>query len=67
MKEAGYKTKKYNLKVINLFFLRFYLFFRWGREGEGREKTSMCFASSAPPTGDLACNPGTCPDWESNQ
>ena len=20
-----------------------------------------------PPTGDLACNPGMCPDWESNQ
>ena len=24
-------------------------------------------ASRAPPTGDLACNPGVCPDWESNQ
>ena len=23
-------------------------------------------ASHAPPTGDLACNPGLCPDWESN-
>ena len=23
--------------------------------------------SPAPPTGDLACNPGMCPDWESNQ
>ena len=21
-------------------------------------------ASQAPPTGDLACNPGTCPVWE---
>ena len=20
-----------------------------------------------PPSGDLACNPGMCPDWESNQ
>ena len=24
-------------------------------------------ASYAPPTGDLASNPGMCPDWESNQ
>ena len=24
-------------------------------------------ASHVPPTGDLACNPGMCPDWESNQ
>ena len=24
-------------------------------------------ASCAPPTGDLACNPGMCPDWELNQ
>ena len=23
--------------------------------------------SNTPPTGDLACNPGMCPDWESNQ
>ena len=24
-------------------------------------------ASPTPPTGDLACNTGMCPDWESNQ
>ena len=24
-------------------------------------------ASRAPPTGNLACNPSMCPDWESNQ
>ena len=24
-------------------------------------------ASGTTPTGDLACNPGLCPDWESNQ
>ena len=27
----------------------------------------MCGCFSMPPTGDLACNPGMCPDWESNQ
>ena len=37
-----------------------------GREGE-REKHQCVVASHAPPTGDLARNPGMCPDWESNQ
>ena len=43
---------------------RFYLFiFRQrGRQGE---KHQCVVASHAPPTGDLACNPGMCPDWES--
>ena len=41
-------------------------------EGE-REKTfnvqeiHWLVASRAPPAGDLAHNPGMCPDWESNQ
>ena len=35
-------------------------------EGKG-EKHQCVVASHAPPTGDLACNPGMCPDWESNQ
>ena len=37
--------------------------------GEGRERgreTSVCGCLSWTPTGDLACNPGMCPDWESN-
>ena len=37
------------------------------REGErGGEKYQCVVASRMPPTGDLACNPGMCPDWESN-
>ena len=53
------------------FFLRFHLFmFRIrGRERKKR-KTSMVLshvvASCVPSTGDLACNPGMYPDWESN-
>ena len=45
--------------------------------GEGREKgrrrnievqeIHQSFASTTPQTEDLACNPGMCPDWESNQ
>ena len=34
------------------------------REGE---KHQCVVASCTPPTGDMACNPGMCPDWESNQ
>ena len=40
------------------------------REGEGKEKEGekhQCVvASHVPPTRELACNPGMCPDWESN-
>ena len=35
-----------------------------GREGE---KYQCVVAPGTPPTGDLAHNPGMCPDWESNQ
>ena len=35
------------------------------REREG-EKRHCVLASHMPPTGDLAHNPGMCPDWKSN-
>ena len=35
------------------------------REREG-EKDHCVVASRVTPTGDLACNPGMCPDWESH-
>ena len=58
------------LLLFFLLFKRFYLFiFRErGREG-GREgeKHQCVVASHTPRTGDLAHNPGMCPDWESNQ
>ena len=39
-----------------------------GSEGErGGEKHQCVVASHTPPVGDPACNPGMCPDWESNQ
>ena len=50
-------------------FLRFYLFiFReTGKEREREGKKHQCVvASHAPPTGDLAHNPGMCLDWELN-
>ena len=52
------------------FFKRFYLFiFRQkGREGEREGEKHQCVvASHVAPTRDLARNPGTCPDQESNR
>ena len=50
-------------------FVRFYLFiFRQrGREKEREGEKHQCVvASRVPCTGDLAYNPGMCPNWESN-
>ena len=45
-----------------------FIFRERGREGEREgEKYQCVVASRTPPTGDLACNPGMCPDWEWNQ
>ena len=51
-----------------MFFKRCYLFLERG-EGEREEEKhqSSVGASRTPPAGDLACNPGMCPDWELNQ
>ena len=55
---------------LNSYFQRFYLFIfkEWEREGERVGETyQYMVAFHAPPTGDLACNPGMCLDWESNK
>ena len=45
-----------------------YLFLEKGREGERKSEKQQCVVDSCmPPTGDLACKPGMCPDWELNQ
>ena len=45
-----------------------YLFLERGREGERKgEKYQCAVASHMAPTGDLALNPGMCPDWEAKQ
>ena len=53
-------TRLHFLKILFIYFLD---------RGEGREgEKHQCVAGShAPPTEDLACNPGMCPDWVSNQ
>ena len=51
--------------MISFFFLKILFLEREeGREKEG-EKHQYVVASCMPPTGDLAHNPGMCPDWES--
>ena len=56
------------LFIIFPFFKRFYLFiFRERREGERKVEKHQCMVTSnTRPTGDLAHNPGMCPDWELN-
>ena len=45
------------------FLFKIYLFRERGREGEREGKKHQCVvASRTPPTGDLAHNPGMCPD-----
>ena len=58
---------KIAISKIFYFFLKF-LFVHFQREGEREEEKHQCVvASCVPPTGNLAHNPGTCPDWEVNQ
>ena len=49
------------------FFKDFIYFLREGKGGRKEEKHQCVVASHLPPTGDLAHNPGTCPDWELNR
>ena len=55
--------------VSFFFFLKDFIYFlERGREGEREGENHQCVvASQVPPTGDLACNAGMCPDWELNQ
>ena len=54
------------LFFIFYFFKDFiYSFLERGKRGEIEgEKHKRVVVSHAPSTGDLACNPGMCPDWE---
>ena len=43
-------------------FIYLFLDRREGREKEKERNINVWFASCVPPTGDLVCNPGMCPD-----
>ena len=49
------------------FFKRFYFFTERQKGREKEKETSLRGRLLQAPTGDPACNPGMCPDWESNQ
>ena len=50
-----------------LFVFKDFIYFRQkGREGEREVEKHQCVFAFVRPTGDLARNPGTCTDWESN-
>ena len=57
----------FHLAFCNLrIFKVFYLFLERRRKGGRGGETSMCGCLSRTSPGDLACNPGMCPDWELN-
>ena len=50
-----------------MFLKTLFIFREWGRDGDREgEKCQCVVASHVAPTGDLARNPGMCPDWELN-
>ena len=51
---------------IALYILFIYLEGKRGREKERERNINVRLSLVCPPTGDLACNPGMYPDWESN-
>ena len=64
------KAEGHGGRLETLFFKRFYLFISRERVREGEregEKHQCVVASHVPPTGDLACNPDMCSDWELNR
>ena len=59
-------------KISFIYFLNSIYFIFREREWEGKRKgernINVWLSLACPlPAGDLACNPGMCPDWDSNQ
>ena len=58
------------VQILQAFIFFNILFIFSGERGREREregdKHQRVVASHVPPTGDLACNLGMCPDWELN-
>ena len=64
------KCNKIQWQILRIFkkILFLFIFRERGRKGEREGEKHQCVAASCvPPTGDLSCNPGMCPGWESNQ
>ena len=68
MNLLGRKDCQKKTKGGSFLFYILFIFRERGREGERKGEKHQCMvASHVPPIGDLARNPGMCPDWESNQ
>ena len=67
-RKQAFKTHFEGSLLLFIFLKILFIYFRErGREGEREGKKHQCVvASNIAPTGDLACNLGVCPDWESN-
>ena len=64
----GQRGKNWNCNsIINKLQDFICLFLEKGARERVGEKHQRVVASCVPPSGDLACNPGMCLDWESNQ
>ena len=64
-KQSDLKMGRRSLSVFKRFYL--FIFRERGRDGEREGEKHQCVdAFPVAPTGDLACNPGICPDWELN-
>ena len=52
-----------------VFFKTLFIFIERGREREGEGEKHRCVRDTfiGCPTGDLAHNPGVCPDWDVNR
>ena len=65
-KQSDLKMGRRSLSVFKRFYL--FIFRERGRDGEREGEKHQCVVTSrVPSTGDLAHNPGMCPDWELNQ
>ena len=59
--------RRLEIIIIHFFFKKiFYIEGGEGREKERERNINMWLPFTWPPTGDLAHNPGMCPDWELN-
>ena len=58
---SGFGCENTIMFCVGFFFLRLFIYL-----AERGQKHQCVVASRVPGTGDLACNPGMCPDWESN-
>ena len=63
-----YQRQCWKYEFFFKYFVYLFLESEQGREKERERNINVWLPLTCPPnTGDLACNPGMCPDWESNQ